>query len=587
MDVERVDELGQGHLLEEFEGEAREALLEQLAQLDKQYPGGLEAYVDNAQTLLAASKAGDNPYDGYVPAVPLGERLQTATSQFDECEELGMKNVGKTGFVLVAGGLGERLGYNGIKVALPHEIITGKCFLEVYCASILALQERARSLSGDSSLEIPLAIMTSGDTHEKTVELLHKHGNFGMAAGQITLMKQEKVPAIVDNEGHFAQEDDGLVATKPHGHGDVHSLLHSTGTLDDWKERGIEWVVFFQDTNGIVFRALPSAIGVSAMHNFDVNSLTVPRRPGEAVGGICQLDNEETGKSLTINVEYNQLDPLLRATTSPEGDVADETGYSPYPGNINVLIFRCESYHRVLSETGGAIPEFVNPKYADEEKTKFKKPTRLECMMQDYPKLLADDPDAKVGFTQMERSICFSAVKNNPADALGKLKSSGFAESASSGESDVYAVGRLLLAMAGVQIKTADIPSTTFLGLPFPLGAKVVLCPSFGTTVKEIRERFVSPENVKISERSSLVLDGDIFIENLDLDGDLRVIAAPGAKIHIKNLTVRNEGVTFTEVDADDMSVDEIYRIRGYVKEESETMVIQQSEPGETVIDRK
>ena len=28
------------------------------------------------------------------------------------------------------------------------------------------------------------------------------------------------------------------------------------------------------------------------------------------------------------------------------------------------------------------MPEFVNPKYANEERTIFKKPTRLECMMQ-------------------------------------------------------------------------------------------------------------------------------------------------------------------------------------------------------------
>jgi hypothetical protein len=36
-----------------------------------------------------------------------------------------------------------------------------------------------------------------------------------------------------------------------------------------------------------------------------------------------------------INVEYNQLDPLLRATGHDEGDANDETGYSPFPGNIN------------------------------------------------------------------------------------------------------------------------------------------------------------------------------------------------------------------------------------------------------------
>ena len=39
---------------------------------------------------------------------------------------------------------------------------------------------------------------------------------------------------------------------------------------------------------------------------------------------------------MVINVEYNQLDPLLRATGHPDGDVNNcETGYSPFPGNIN------------------------------------------------------------------------------------------------------------------------------------------------------------------------------------------------------------------------------------------------------------
>lgn len=42
---------------------------------------------------------------------------------------------------------------------------------------------------------------------------------------------------------------------------------------------------------------------------------------------------------MVINVEYNQLDPLLRATGHPDGDVNDETGYSPFPGNINQVIF--------------------------------------------------------------------------------------------------------------------------------------------------------------------------------------------------------------------------------------------------------
>ena len=52
--------------------------------------------------------------------------------------------------------------------------------------------------------------------------------------------------------------------------------------------------------------------------------------------------------SLIINVEYNQLDPILRATVSPEGDVNDpKTGLSPFPGNTNNLVFKLEQYLKV------------------------------------------------------------------------------------------------------------------------------------------------------------------------------------------------------------------------------------------------
>ncbi len=82
-------------------------------------------------------------------------------------------------------------------------------------------------------------------------------------------------------------------------------------------------------------------------------------------------------------MEYNQLDPLLRSSGFPEGDVNDpSTGLSPFPGNINQLLFALGPYVEVLERTKGAMPEFVNPKYKDATKTDFKSPTRLECMMQ-------------------------------------------------------------------------------------------------------------------------------------------------------------------------------------------------------------
>ena len=62
------------------------------------------------------SKNGVNPLDGWVPSVPKGEAFEIGTPNYFKTEKQGIKELGSVGFVLVAGGLGERLGYNGAKV---------------------------------------------------------------------------------------------------------------------------------------------------------------------------------------------------------------------------------------------------------------------------------------------------------------------------------------------------------------------------------------------------------------------------------------------------------------------------------------
>jgi len=59
----------------------------------------------------------------------------------------------------------------------------------------------------------------------------------------------------------------------------------------------------------------------------------------------------------------------------------DQEGFSLFPGNTNILIFRLKEYHETLKLTRGQVPEFINPKYKDELKMEFKSPSRLECMM--------------------------------------------------------------------------------------------------------------------------------------------------------------------------------------------------------------
>ncbi|KAL6515497.1 hypothetical protein OROHE_018531 [Orobanche hederae] len=534
-------EMDQSHLFEHWpepgaEDDEKLEFFDQVARLDASYPGGLTSYIKTARELLADSKAGKNPYDGFTPSVPAGETLTFGDGNFVQYENVGVREARKAAFVLVAGGLGERLGYNGIKVALPVESTTWACFLHHYIESILALQETSCRLDqGEGPSEVPLAIMTSDDTHSHTLQLLEANAYFGMKPSQIKLLKQEKVACLDDNDARLAVDPKNKyrIQTKPHGHGDVHSLLYSSGLLKEWLDAGRKWVLFFQDTNGLLFKAIPSALGVSAIKEYHVNSLAVPRKAKEAIGGITRLTHQD-GRTMVINVEYNQLDPLLRATGHPDGDVNCETGYSPFPGNINQLIFEIGPYLEELSKTGGAIKEFVNPKYKDSTKTAFKSSTRLECMMQDYPKTLPRS--ARVGFTVMDAWFAYAPVKNNPEDAAKVPKGNPY-HSATSGEMAIYRANSLILIKAGVKID--DPVQQVFNEQEVDVWPRIVWKPKWGLTFSDVKSKV--GKKCSITRKSTIAIKGQsIYLEELALDGALIIDAVDGAEVSLECWAMAN-----------------------------------------------
>ena len=591
-------EEGQDHLfsswppLHEKDDEKRR-LLDQLCHLDSSYAGGLIQYVQNARRLLKESQEGVNPFEGCEPTVPEGESLDFGSAQFREFERKGVEQAGESAFVLVAGGLGERLGYSGIKLALPCESASGICFLQLYIEAILAMQAKAQTRF--PGRQLPLMIMTSDDTHARTEALLSTHNYFGATKDQIKLLKQEKVACLSDTAAHLAvaSGDPFSVQTKPHGHGDVHMLLHSSGTAQEWAEQGFKWVCFFQDTNAQVFRALPAALGVSVTRDFDVNSLAVPRKAKEAIGAIARLEFSDS-KEMTINVEYNQLDPLLRATINPEGDVNDpKTGYSPFPGNINQLVLKLSTYVAELERHGGVIGEFVNPKYADASRTAFKSSTRLECMMQDFPKSLPEG--SKVGFTVINQVwAAYSPVKNSPADAASKAAAGNPSHSATSGEFDIYETNCRMLRMLGVSV---DEPATTVTynnisGLH--LWPRVTWSPLFAATFDDLAERFPSPKGVHIGADTTLIIRAAKgVIKGLDLKkGALMIEVVPPpssssvAIVVPAELVVENEGYEWVPLDPDMGATEEEY-IRGFRVVKHDVKVLQiVEEDGQDVDER-
>jgi len=551
--------------------EKKKALIQQLERMDKSYPnGGLVAYIQNSKILLEQSRKGVNPLEGWKPSVPDGKMFDLGTEEYKKYEEKGIKEMGKCAFVLVAGGLGERLGYNGVKLALPSELATETLYLQLYIETIIAIQSKYAA----PDVKLSLCIMVSNDTNAKTLSLLKEHDNFGLDDEQITIVEQgEGVPALIDNNATIAMDDSDKykIQAKPHGHGDIHALLHSNGVVKKWRDGGLEWVIFCQDTNGLAFHTLPLALGVSKELNLVMNSIAVPRKAKQAIGAIAKLTNT-IGEQRTINVEYNQLDPLLRASGFPDGDVNDKSsGFSPFPGNINQLLFQLQPYSEALDRTNGAMPEFVNPKYADAEKTIFKKPTRLECMMQEFPATLEGDVVKQIGFTSVASDLCFSPVKNAIKDGIVLQQKGTHPGVAASGEADQYAAFRTILSSIGCKIENSN--PVTFSGIKIIPGPEIVLKPNFVLCPADCKAKFPQPERVKISKRSSLVVNGSgIVIESLDLDGALVIECENGAAGTIRDLVVKNKG--WEKVADESLSSKEYIRMRGYHLKKIETQRI-------------
>lgn len=557
----------QEHLLKGWDTEPEykiHNLLNIIADFDRKYPGGMTQYLKNARNLISESQNGINPLKGFTPQIPQSVRLDKLDHAYREYEEIGSQCFGETGIVLVAGGLGERLGYSGIKIEIPVETICGTSYIELYAELIKAME----SYSGKAN--IPLIIMTSADTHNKTTALLEQKDFFGLNKQQIHILKQDLVPAIASPDGKLALSAPLELLQKPHGHGDIHLLLYNSGILKPLKDQGIRYLFFIQDTNAQIVNSLAAALGVSETQNFVFNTLAVNRIPKEEVGAICRLTRDTS--EMTVNVEYNQLDPLLKATVDSEGDKADETGNSPYPGNTNLLLIQLAPYIDVLSQTQGLIPEFINPKYTDQTKTCFKKPARLETMMQDLPKLFKEGQ--ATGVSIFNRRWCFSANKNNISTAMDKLSSQKPPEYAGSAEVDLYEASRLKMLSVCQDLK--NMSSELKGGIPS--GPSIYLSSQFALTFKEVESKI---SKISIADHCQLVIKGkNIRIHNVRMERNSALIIETGKKVSldIEDLTIANNGYCWEKIS--DFSQPEFIQLRGYRPKNTGALNIKIHNPG-------
>ncbi|KFG50710.1 UDP-sugar pyrophospharylase, partial [Toxoplasma gondii RUB] len=190
-----------------------------------------------------------------------------------------------------------------------------------------------------------------------------------------------------------------------------------------------------------------------------------------------------------------------------------------------------------------------------------------------------------VGFIELDRWFCYSCVKNDAEDARQKAVKGIPPECALSGEADLYANNMGLLARAaesvGARVEIGESKPVCGNGVVYPMGPRVVLAPSWGISQDCMRRRLRGASKIKLSSTSTLIVEGDVFIKHLELDGAAVLRAVPGAKLVVERLVVRNEGWPLKTVSNNE-EVPAASAMRGYRFEKKETYIAENTRVGTT-----
>ena len=261
---------GQEHVLawwKKLDKAGRAALLEQVARIE---PRSL------TYCRQALAKGADVPDSsgGKAPKVAVlkGRALKDAVAAGEK--EL-MK--GRVAALLVAGGQGSRLGYDGPKGCYQIGPVTNAPLFYFHARKILARTIRYGAA-------IPFYVMTSEANNAATVKCFEENDYFGLNPDDVFFFTQGMWPGMT-KDGKIIMDAPGHVFMSPDGHGGLLAALKRSGALADMKKRGIRSVFFFQVDNPLVEIADPAFIGYHVMNKSEYSlKLCAKRDPREKVG---------------------------------------------------------------------------------------------------------------------------------------------------------------------------------------------------------------------------------------------------------------------------------------------------------------
>ena len=380
----------QGHILawwDRLDATEQAALLVQIDALD------FEA-IAYMQEMVAAADAPGTTAGGNMQPAPVVEQATIADEQLAEDIAAGEAalSAGRVGVVLVAGGQGSRLGFDGPKGSYLIGAVSSASLFEIHARKVLAFERRYGAA-------IPFYIMTSQANDAATRSFFEVNDFFGLDRSRVRFFAQGMWPAL-DGDGKILLDAPGHIFMSPDGHGGVLSALDTTGQFEDMRTRGVDTIFFFQVDNPLVEIADPAFVGMHLAAASDVSvKVCAKRDPDEGLGVVVV----EEGQSRIV--EYTEL-------TDEQKNRRDAAGKLHYCyGSVAIHLFarafmEQEAKARLPLHIAHKLVPVVN---ASGEVVTPESPNAFKCEKFIFDVL----PDAKTTINvEFDRALEFSPVKN-------------------------------------------------------------------------------------------------------------------------------------------------------------------------------
>ncbi len=298
----------QSHLLafwDQLDASQTQNLLAQIEELDfSQIDDWVAHFVKKPRPALIT--AGVAPAVAYSP-MPDDQQQQ---HKYAQAIELGKELVsaGRVAALVVAGGQGTRLGFDGPKGNFPISPVKNKTLFQIFAESIAAVSEKYKTVC-------PLYIMTSFLNHSEIREIFQANNYYGLDDKDVFMFQQGTLPNF-SFDGKILLADKADIARSPDGHGGSVKALYRSGAVEDMKKRGIEFISYFQVDNPLVKIFDPLFIGLHALDEAEMSSKALIKTgPKEKVGNFCLVDGKVTV------IEYSDLPDELAEKRNPDGSL--------------------------------------------------------------------------------------------------------------------------------------------------------------------------------------------------------------------------------------------------------------------------